>query len=294
MPLVAALRCASDVAKILSELHQQGRPHGRLTPASVVMKESGAELLPSRAQWEQGAEEHDVAAFGALLYEVIMGAKPPVDASAGTFRAPGPNSGLLGIRAAAMRLAGKCLGYFPVTLSMQQAATEVRLLWVVARQFEAGGATDPPPMAAPFLVGSSNVKPRSTPVAKAAPAPAPPRHEEPVRKAMPAADDVEAGMDLEPGEPLVHPGASDFTRPEEETKANRKVAEGAPPCPKCDGSPVYVSRPRSPFERRLVGWRIPIYRCHSCYHRYIVVLGMRIHKSMPKHIERRFRPKRRA
>jgi hypothetical protein len=51
-----------------------------------------------------------------------------------------------------MRLAGKCLGYVPVNLRMQRAATEVRLWFVAARQLEARGAEEPGPMAAPFLV----------------------------------------------------------------------------------------------------------------------------------------------
>jgi hypothetical protein len=232
------------------------------------MRQSGAELSAGRGQWEKDAQEHDVGAFGVLLYELIMGAKPPVDASAGSFRVPGSNSGLAGARASAMRLAGKCLGYFPATLNMQQAASEARLLWVVARQLEADGATEPPPMATPFLVSPATAKPKA-----------------PARRPSPAARTTDS---------IVHPGASDFTRPEEPSKAGPEIAEGAPPCPKCGGSPVYVSRARTAFERRLVALRVRICRCHSCYHRYVVVWGMRIHKSMPKHMERRFKPKRRA
>jgi hypothetical protein len=287
--LVAGLRCAAEVAKILTDLHQQGRGHGRVTTATVLMKESGAELLPARPHWEQGAEEHDVTGFGTLLYELIMGAKPPVDASAGSFRAPGPNTGLVGIRSAAMRLAGKCLGYFQVTLSMQQAATEVRLLWVVARQLEARGAAEPAPMAAPFLVTPAVSKPRNSPKAKP---PVAPREQRP-KMPVPESDEAEFGMDLEAGDPVVQVEASDFTKTEE-AKIGPKISPQGSPCPKCDGAPVYVSRPRTSFERMLVRWRIPICRCHRCYHRYVVVWSMRIRKSMPQHIERRFKPKARA
>ncbi len=251
------------------------------------MKESGAELLPARSHWEQDAQELDLTGFGAVLYEILTGMKPPVDASAGTFRAPGPNTGLAASRASAIRLAGKCLGYIPVTLSMQQAASEARLLWVMARQLEADGAVEPPPMPAPFLVSAAVAKPRPAarqpqPVAKH-----PLRTEE--------SPEPEYEFDLLPGEePVVHPAPSDFTRPEAPTVLGPKIAPGAPPCPKCDGAPVYVSRPRTAFERRLVSWRIPICRCHRCYHRYIVICGTRIHKSLPKHMERRFKPKRRS
>jgi len=293
MPLVGGLRCAAEIAKILSDLHQQGRSHGRVTPANVIMKQAGAELSAARGHWEQDGQEHDVEAFGALLYELIMGAKPPVDASAGSFRAPGSNSGLVGARASAMRLAGKCLGYFPVTLTMQQAANEARLLWVVARQLEAAGATEPPPMATPFLVPPATA--RSKPAAKPKPPMTPPPAID-VRHQSPADWTDEDEFDARPGttDLIVHPGPWDFTKPEEIAKAGPKVAEGAPPCPKCGGSPVYASRPRTAFERRLVSWRIRLCRCHSCYHRYLVLWGMRIHKSMPKHMERRFKPKRRV
>jgi hypothetical protein len=275
MPLVGGLRCASEIARGLNEYHQQGRSYGRVTPASVVLKESAAELLPARAHWEADGQDADVASFGALLYELIMGAEPPVNASSANFRAPGPNAGLVGIRAAAMRLAGKCLGYFPVKLSMQQAATEVRLLWVVARQLEAKGAEDPPPMAAPFLVAPVVSKPKP-----------PVRHEpEPI--------DDELDTDGAESSLVVPIEASHFTQAEE-PKVGPKMSEEGAPCPKCDGAPVYISRPRTRFERMLRRWKIPICRCHRCYHRYILVAGMRIHKSMPKDMERRFRPKWRA
>ena len=291
IPLVAGLKCATEIAKVLSDLHQQGHAHGRVTPSSVILTDSGADLLPTRAGWEQDALEHDVSSFGAVLYEIIMGSKPPLDASAGSFRAPGPKPGLIGVRSSAIRLAGKCLGYFPVTLSMQQAATEVRLLWVLARQLEADGATEPPPMSAPFLVSPALAKPRE-PVAKAKP---PAKPYEPVKQPPPEALEPEYEFDLIPGEqPVVQPGASDFTKPEEESKVGPKIADGVPACPKCDGSPVFVSRPRTFFERRLVSWNVPICRCHRCYHRYIVIGGMRIRKRMPRYMERRFKPKGRS
>jgi hypothetical protein len=293
MPLVSALRCAAEVAKYLSDLHQQGRAYGRITPGCVLLKDSGAELLPSRGQWDKGAQEQDVTGYGAFLYELLMGAKPPLDASAGTFRAPGPNVGLVGIRSAAIRLAGKCLGYFPVMLSMQQAATEVRLLWVVARQLEARGAEEPAPMAAPFLVTPAVAKPQRAPQIKPAELTSP-RKQESAPVPVPEVEDPEFIYDLEPGEPVVHHGASDFTKREEEAKTSPRISPTGSPCPKCDGAPVYVSRPRTAFERTLIRWRIPICRCHRCYHRYIVVLSMRIGKSLPKYMERKFKPKRRT
>jgi hypothetical protein len=294
MPLVGGLRCASEIARGLSEYHQQGRSYGRVTPASVVLKESGAELLPARSHWESDGQGADVISFGALLYELIMGAKPPMDASPANFRAPGPNAGLVGIRAAAIRLAAKCLGYFPVKLSMQQAATEVRLLWVVARQLEAKGGEEPPPMAAPFLLAPAVSKPKPTPSPKPVPKaqPAPPI--EPQVSHEPEPIDDELDLDATESSLVVPIEASHFAKPEE-PKVGPKISEEGAPCPKCDGAPVYVSRPRTKFERMLRRWKIPICRCHRCYHRYILVAGMRIHKSMPTDMERRFKPpKRRA
>ena len=91
--------------------------------------------------------------------------------------------------------------------------------------------------------------------------------------------------------PLVPLGPDSFGHPEVEPKAEPQPAGGT--CPACASAEVYVSRARSRFEKMLERWRVPICRCHRCYHRYVVFAGLKIGKDMPAGTERRFRPKRR-
>jgi hypothetical protein len=64
-------------------------------------------------------------------------------------------------------------------------------------------------------------------------------------------------------------------------------------CPKCDCSEVYVSRPKSHFEHMLMRMKVPICRCHRCYHRYFVFSRFKIGKEMPVGTARKHRPHRR-
>jgi hypothetical protein len=135
---------------------------------------------------------------------------------------------------------------------------------VAARQLEARGDGEPAPMALPFQVMPSASQEQA---AKETPAAV-------IRSTL-------GGADL-----VVPLDASDFTQPED-LKPGPDISPAGSPCPKCDGAPVYVSRPRTAFERLFMKWRIPIVRCHRCYHRYVVVWSMPIRKNMPKHLERR-------
>ena len=304
LPLAPALRCATEVARHLYEIHLQGRTYGKVVAENVRLLPAGAQLAPSRRHWDHGSKERDIHAFGGMLFEMVTGTKVPLDASSSMFRAVGPTSGPAGIRLAAVRLAGKCLGLFPMKLNMQQVATEVRLLSVVARQFEAGGTAEPE-VAMPFLVSAPAAAPEET----ALPLPVPPRmtaprqrtleiplpRPEPTAPPAPSADIVEIHAEESDGPPapLVVPiEATSFGKPTPKTPPALEPAGGN--CPKCDNSVVYVSRPRSRFERRLVSWNIPICRCHRCYHRYVIFMGLKITKDMPVGTERRFKPRRRS
>ena len=296
LSLAAALRCATEVAHLLHELHQQNRTHGKVAAASVLLRPSGTELTPSRNYWDHGDPERDVRDFGALLYEMVTGSPVPSDATVGSFKSAGLPSGPAGVRAAAIRLAGKCLGHLPMKLNMQQAATEVRLLWVVARQMEAAGASESP--MAPFLVQAPlpparaipQVPPRTIPQLPARtvrevypPVSYPPVPVEPPPPPRPSAEAGESGA-----APLVPLSPQHFSKPP------AKPVELVPVnshCPKCDGTVVYLARPRSGFERLLAQWKVPICRCHRCYHRYLVVARMRIGKEVPLDTDSRFRPK---
>jgi hypothetical protein len=290
------LRCAHEVATELRDLHQQTRAYGNLTASSILMSGSGARLLPSRSSWDQAAALRDIRAFGAVFYQMLTGTLPPDALTAADIRVEGPRTGSARLRSAALMLALNCRGSKGARLSMQQLATEIRLLGVLQRQYEANARNTPAP--GPFLVA---VPPPSTPleeevvepaveppvaavpeVAPEIPFPVLPSEAMPVEKPAPAASTAT---------PVVPLGRDSFGRPTPKAPAERQPAGGR--CPKCDSPEIYVSRARSRFEQMLGRWGVPLCRCHRCYHRYIVFARLRISKDMPATTERKFRPRRR-
>jgi len=199
---------------------------------------------------------------------MLTGAAPQADELPVPSRLPGPRTGPAGLRVSAIQVAGNCFGEGSFQPTMQQVLTELRLLAVLLKMQEKGEAPfllPPAQPAAPFLV---------TPPA-------------------PAAETLRAvpGGAASPAAPVVQLGPGSFGQPTQ--KAVADVAARGGPCPKCDSSPVYVSRPRSRFEAFLVRMSVPICRCHSCYQRYVVFSVFKIRKEMPAGSENRRRPHRR-
>jgi hypothetical protein len=292
LPLAAGLRCAHEVATELRDLHQQTRAYGNLTASSILMSGSGARLLPSRGSWDQAAALRDIRAFGAVFYQMLTGTLPPDALTAAEIRVEGPRTGPARLQSAALMLALNCRGSKGARLSMLQLATEIRLLGVLLRQYEANAKNAPAP--GPFL---STVELPSVPlgeeavdtavaavpeVAPEVPVPVLPSEALPVEKPAPAASTAT---------PVVPLGRDSFGRPTPKAPAERQPAGGR--CPKCDSPEIYVSRARSRFEQMLGRWGVPLCRCHRCYHRYIVFARLRISKDMPATTERKFRPRRR-
>jgi serine/threonine protein kinase len=105
--LAYALRSAKDVAEALRELHESGCMHGAVSSGAVLLNSSGAELLPAKKQPPHMLPAVDIAAFGALLYEMAVGEKPaPSGPLSLPFDAP---PGEETIYAAVVDLASKCL-----------------------------------------------------------------------------------------------------------------------------------------------------------------------------------------
>jgi len=147
LPLATALGYATDVATALRELHAEGRAHGEAGPDDVRVGPRGAVLPPPPASSRRGDQRADMVAFGALLFELVTGSKPPRDLS--SVAVPlAPRVGSEGLRAAAIRLALRCLGAASDPAPhMQQALMEVRLYSLMARQSDwrvAVAATPPP------------------------------------------------------------------------------------------------------------------------------------------------------
>ena len=288
LPLPFALRCATDVAAALRELHEVGRAHGDVSPASVVLRHSGAALVPPSGLQRKIDLRADVAAFGAVLYEMLTGAKPPRD---GSLKAPlehVPHAGVPGLRAAATRLAAKCLATPPDPApTIQMVVTEVRLLNVLARQ---SGAESPEPLPrAPV----PEIRRKANPLAEWMAA-------QPAEKPEPAAP----AENFVGGEPTRHflsammfrkraphpaPNARTAERPETEkddgTDVEEEIEDRAPTpfdrCPKCGSRQVHESHARTKLEFLITGFGIPICRCHRCFHRYIVFLRFALSKNMP-------------
>jgi hypothetical protein len=293
LPLAAGLRCAHEVATELRDLHQQARAYGNLTASNILMSDSGARLMPSSSPWDQAAALHDIRAFGAVFYQMLTATWPSDALPAAEIRVEGPRTGAARLRSAALMLALNCRGSKGARLSMQQLATEIRLLGVLLRQYEANAKNAPVP--GPFLVA---VAPPSVPLEQEALSPAVAAAPEvapevlPVSVQPPEAIPVERPAPAASGAPPVVPlGRDSFGRPTPKAPADRQPAGGR--CPKCDSPEIYVSRPRSPFERMLDRWGVPLCRCHRCYHRYVVFARIRISKDMPATTERKFRPRRR-
>ena len=295
LPLAAGLRCAHEVATELRDLHQQSRAYGNLTASSILMSGSGARLLPSRSPWDQAAALRDIRAFGAVFYQMLTGTLPPDTLTAADIRIEGPRTGSTRLRSAALMLALNCRGSKGARLSMQQLATEIRLLGVLLRQYEANAQNAPAP--GPFLV---TVAPPSAPLEEEDVEPSNcllppylrwfPRYRVPVQppEAIPVDKPAPAASTAPPVVPL---GRDSFGRPTPKAPAERQPAGGR--CPKCDSPEIYVSRARSRFEQMLDRWGVPLCRCHRCYHRYVVFARLRISKDMPATTERKFRPRRR-
>jgi hypothetical protein len=252
--------------------HAIDRVHGKVSTLSIVLEPEGARLLTLRSYFDEPQREADIRGWGAILYEMVTGQKPPGDGPFGVPfavpRADGPRSGPASIRPAAQRLALKCLVRPPHALpTIQQALSEIRLLGVLSRQQMVepkGGET---PLAARAAAAAVRAVPAS---------PAPHAPEIPV-----AAQVTSAATSAVPEESTAGGyGLTSFGQPAP-TKAAEPAPEESGPCPQCDGSAIFLSRARSTLEHTLVRWGVTVCRCHCCYHRWIVLAGLRIGKSMP-------------
>jgi hypothetical protein len=294
LPLPFTLRCATDVAAALRELHAVGRTHGEVSTASVVLRPSGAALLPANGLPRKVDLRADVAAFGAVLYEMLTGGKPPLGGPLAAPEEHVPHTGVPGLRAAATRLAAKCLAATPDQgPTIQMVATEVRLLNVLTRQSEA--ETPAPPRAAAFQTGRP-----PNPLAEWTPAAGKPERAAPIGKPE-RAGPAESFVGGEPTREFVSAMMSTKTAPspaprEHSAESPEKQPEGGPAdedelddggptaldrCPKCGSSQVHKSHARTRLEHFATSFGIPICRCHRCFHRYAVVLRFAISRSVP-------------
>jgi hypothetical protein len=118
LSLGEALCCATEIAAALRDLHRQGLAYGAVSSQLIEVGREGATLRPTGALKRLGDGRSDVAAFGAVLDEMLR-------------RAETAGGRLDTLREQAGALAWRCSNESP---AMQQVFITLRLLVFEARQ----------------------------------------------------------------------------------------------------------------------------------------------------------------
>jgi hypothetical protein len=137
LPLDVCLRHATDLATELREMHADGRVHGSVNTAHVLIRHSGVSLANAG---HRGLPDplSDLTGFGGVLYAMLTGKAPTGDEFRLVPAKPPVVKGPGAIRASATRLAERCLSAERDSApDFQKILTEVRLLSVMAKQFSA-------------------------------------------------------------------------------------------------------------------------------------------------------------
>lgn len=227
LPLHHALRCGADLALNLRDLHAARSAHGSVTPVFVALEPARAVLIPAPGSAATASADGDARAFGAVLYEMLVGRKPDREAFAPSAVRSPYHGAMAEVYQSALGIAEKCMAGAPGSApNLQNVANQLRLLLLIANRASAAR----PPEARP---------------------PAPPA----------------AGPAILP-QPA--PGDEEDWSDEDWDDLTDQV------CPHCSARNVHYSSLGSSFEHLLGYLGIPFYRCHKCFHRYMMFLGIRV------------------
>lgn len=250
-------------------MHADGRIHGGVDVAHVVIRGSGAALVEAERR-RLPDFLMDLTGFGAVLYAMLTGKQPAGDEFRVVPAKPPILKGPAAVRATATRLAERCLTAERDTApDFQKILTEVRLLSVMAKQFSTEQLGAHIPLPPPIMFPAP--QPLEVFAGTAAPVINPPAIQ-PTSKAD--ANAAAAAASMVPREDS-KPGAHSPKTLRAKTSHSRPVLQDVM-CPKCKGYHVRLSRPRTRFERLLNLVGIGVHRCHRCFYRYIPVFGRKI------------------
>ncbi|MGP8247259.1 MAG: protein kinase [Bryobacteraceae bacterium] len=152
LPVAESLRTGTQLAEALRKLHDTGRVHGAVSPASVTLTTDGVELTPALASLtptpytapeviagKSADAASDIFSYGAVLYEMLTGRRAfdgsdsASIAAAVTGAQPAPTGS-----PAVDRLMAACLAKDPAARPprMQKVILELKMLSMVARRAE--------------------------------------------------------------------------------------------------------------------------------------------------------------
>jgi chromosome segregation ATPase len=152
LPVPESLRTGTQLAEALRKLHDSGRVHGALSPATVTLTADGVELAPALAcltptpytapeviAGKRADVASDIFSYGTVLYEMLTGRRAfdgsdsASIAAAVTQAQPAPTGS-----ASVDRLMAACLAKDPTVRPprMQKVILELKMLSMLARRVE--------------------------------------------------------------------------------------------------------------------------------------------------------------